>query len=69
MLESHLCVCEVSAVEKVAADHDSRSSFSGFAMNRGHVAIVLGKPSVDILAEGTDQGKIRRVMVVKRVVL
>ena len=68
-VSSHLCVCEASAVEKVAADHHSRSSFSGFAMNGGHVPLVFRQPSVNIFAEGTDERKIRRVVVVKGVML
>lgn len=58
-----------AAEEQVAADHDAGSTFSGLAVDGGHVACVLRQPIVNILAKWTDQGKIWGVMIVKGKVL
>jgi hypothetical protein len=68
-VENALRVGEVAAVEEVAADHDARSAFSGLAVHGRHVALVLRQPRVHVFAEGADQRKVGRVVIVERVML
>ena len=68
-VKNALGVVHQAAVQKVAANHDPRPAFSGLAVHGRHVALVLRQPRVHVFAEGADQRKVGRVMIVERVML
>jgi hypothetical protein len=44
--QSVLGTGKVLTPEQITADHNSRSTFSCFAMDSGHVSVIFFKPSV-----------------------